>query len=571
MMHPVKATFLGAAGEVSGSCQMLRFMDKGIERTILIDCGLSQSGGYINRLKANKLKLPSNFDPKEIAAVIITHSHIDHVGLVPYLWKIGYRGPIYATFETILISQIMLHDAGHIQETDTNKFNSKRARTRKSKIEPLYTEEDAKNSIKLFQEVKYNETVDLKNGAKFRFQDAAHILGSASIEIWIRQENGRNLKIVVSGDIGHNVNSQFYSADYLILESTYGNRIQEKINMKKVFLKIANIIIDTYMKGGKVIVPAFVSGRIQYFIFGLNEAMRFLSPNKAEILSKVPIIIDTPTGRKATKIFQQIWDNNRNSIKHMLGRSFNYYDKNNINPFFLPNLRIIESSKESQALNEDSNSMVIISASGMCNAGRILHHLKHNLWKDTTVVLFVGYQALGTIGREILDGYETVCILGEKVCVQAQIISLSEFSAHADQEGLLNFPFRRFRKPPKRIILVHGEEDALEELAEKFQQHDIEIIVPKKKQTIAIYKDKYEILESFKAHEPISSFKSQINTIQNGLRNLGVWFNDPKNSEGNYIEEDLELIDHNILETSEGFRNVKHKFKLWKSNIKKGS
>lgn len=459
----VKLQFCGAAGTVTGSCYLL---DTGKTR-LLIDCGLFQGSKSIK--ERNYGDFP--FDPGTIDFVLLTHAHIDHSGLIPKLCRKGFTGPIYATSATIDLCSVLLPDSGHIQEMEIERKNRKRVRAGLLPLEPIYTSQDAQQCIKQFCSVRYSETRKLAHDISVRFQDAGHILGSAMVEIWVSSGRGEEIKIVFSGDIGNtnqpivNDPSVVSEADYVVMESTYGSRLHHEDENKLDQLR--QVIRATFSKGGNLVIPAFAVERTQDLLYHLH-----LLIEKGEIKGS-DIYIDSPLAISATEIFC---------------RNSDYYDQETLElmkrsqgcPLLLNGMQMARTTEESKKINEISGGAIIISASGMCDAGRIKHHLKHNLWRPESSILFVGYQAQGTLGRRILDGEKKVRIHGEEINVAADIYEIKGFSAHADQRGLLDW-IKSFKKgKPKTVFVTHGEEEASRTLADIMSMETgIKTIVPK--------------------------------------------------------------------------------------------
>lgn len=432
-----RLTFLGGAGTVTGSCFLLE-TDK---LKLFVDCGMFQGNRELRLRNYRTLELPA----RSLDYVLLTHAHIDHSGLIPRLYKQGFRGQVIATGATVELCKIMLPDSGHIQEMDAEWETRKAKRRGEKHLEPLYTAQDAQNCLRAFTGVSYGQSIALDDQVRVRFLDAGHILGSAIIEVWIR-ENGQEVKTVFSGDLGNRGTpivrdpSFVEEADYLLLESTYGDRLHEPVANEAQRLKEA--ILDTLQRGGNVIIPSFAVGRTQEMLFFLSGMF------KRGELPPVPVYIDSPLAVSATEIFERCPEYYDDETKACFGGN---------DPFNFPGLTFVRDVKESMALNNgDHKSKVIISASGMCDAGRIKHHLKHNLWRPDSSVVFVGFQAEGTLGRRILEGEKKVRILGEPINVAAKVISLQGFSAHADQNGLLDW-VSRLKQKPQRLFIVHGE------------------------------------------------------------------------------------------------------------------
>lgn len=453
----MKITFLGATKMVTGS----NFLVEGAGKKFLVDCGMYQ--GKATEEKENEA--PFLFDVSEIDFMLLTHAHIDHSGRIPKLYNDGYRNPIIATKATCDLCTIMLPDSGHIQEMEIEWRNKKRKREGKPELPPLYTAEDATKCLELFKRVKYDEIVEIDENIKVRFNDAGHMLGSSIIEVWAT-ENDKTEKAVFTGDLGNNdipllaSPTMIESADYLIMESTYGSRLHMRNDDKaELFL---NIVSETLDKGGTVVIPSFAVGRTQEIVYELNKLKENRDDEefikKYKTLMSVPVFVDSPLAISATEIFRENTDLFDDEVKEEMEKGDN--------PLEFPGLQFTRTADESKALNESNQSSIIISASGMCEVGRIKHHLKHNLWNPNSTILFVGYQAPGTLGSKLVNGEKKVKVFGEEITVNARIEYIEGYSGHADQEWLLNFVYS-FIKKPKHIFLVHGEEDAQEVLKEK--------------------------------------------------------------------------------------------------------
>ena len=439
----MKIKFCGGVQSVTGSCHLLTIGTK----KILLDCGQFQGGKTMESLNYEDF----GFRPSEIDYVILSHAHIDHCGRIPLLVKLGFSGTIFCTAATLDLVQIMLRDSAYIHEREAEWQTRKNKRAGKKPAEPLYTIQDAEASFPLFEAVLYGQTKQICDEVKIKFRDAGHILGSAITEIWATEE-GKTSKIVFSGDLGMKNRpilrdpELIQEADYLIMETTYGNRVHPE-NCTSVDALI-DIILRTTERGGNVIIPAFAVGRTQELIYQLNRFYEENSPEHRAALDKIKVYVDSPMATSATEVFRrnaQVFDDETRE-----------YIMRGDHPLDFKNLGFTRSSQESQALNFNSEPKVIMSASGMCDAGRIKHHLKHNLWNAKNSIVFVGYQAEGTLGKRIKDGEKSVSIFGEKIYVNAEIYSLEGMSGHADRDSLLNW-LSGFEKEPKEIFLVHGE------------------------------------------------------------------------------------------------------------------
>ncbi|MCX7780223.1 MAG: MBL fold metallo-hydrolase [Negativicutes bacterium] len=439
-------TFLGAAMTVTGSSFLIETGDA----KILVDCGMFQGSKTMEAFN----RRPFPYNPADIDCVILTHSHIDHSGLLPKLVKEGFRGPVYATKATTELCGIMLPDSAHIQEFDAEIDNRKGLRAGRAPVEPLYTVEDAQNSLKYFKPTKYDTEVSIAEQVVIRFRDAGHILGSSILEIWVT-EAGKTSKVVFSGDLGQPgqpiIKDPVFigEADFVIMESTYGNRSHEEFADKEGML--AEVINKTVERGGNVVIPAFAVGRTQILLYYLH---RLFTEKR---IPDIPVVIDSPLAISATDIFKQ-------NPQDYDAEAYNLVYLEHDNPLTMPQLTFARTAEESKELNSIHTPLIIISASGMANAGRIQHHLKHNLWRPEASVLFVGYQAEGTLGRRLLEGAKKVRIMGEEISVKAEIVNLEGFSAHADQQQLLHW-LSSFRKKPRNVFLVHGEADAIQTFA----------------------------------------------------------------------------------------------------------
>ncbi len=435
----MKLTFIGAAHEVTGSCTLLEACGK----KILIDCGMEQG-----RDTYQNSELPVS--PSEIDAICLTHAHIDHSGMIPAMFSRGYLGPIYATEATHRLCSIMLLDSAHIQEQESEWHNRKAERSGSEKYEPIYTIADATESLKLFENYGYNKPIEIFKGITIRFIDAGHLLGSSSIHFTLN-EQGEEKTILFSGDLG-NISRPLIrdpqkpiKSDYVVIESTYGDRIHGE--SPDYIAQLTKIMHKTFSKGGNLVIPSFAIGRTQelLYLFRIIKEQQLVKG-----FENFLVYVDSPLAVEATKIYR---DN-----------LFDYYDnetlellKQGINPIDFQGLRLSVSKEDSMAINFDIVPKVIISASGMCEAGRIRHHLKHNLWKECNTVLFVGYQAERTLGRKLVNGATSVRLFGEEIQVKARIDTIVGISGHADRDMLLDW-LGSLETPPKKVFVNHGED-----------------------------------------------------------------------------------------------------------------
>lgn len=444
----MKLTFIGAAHEVTGSCHLLEANGK----SILVDCGMEQGPDlYENQ------EIP--VAPGEIDYILLTHAHIDHSGLIPLLCKRGFKGEIVTTFATADLCNIMLRDSAHIQEFEAEWRNRKARRSGAPLYEPLYTTQDAIDAIELISPCDYGQKIDLCDGISVRFTDIGHLIGSASIEVWITEE-GIHKKIVFSGDVG-NIEQPILKdpsftkeADYIVIESTYGNRVHSE-ERPDYLGEFTRILRETFLKGGNVVIPSFAVGRTQEILYFIREI------KEKNLLPEFPhfdVYVDSPLAIEATSVFTK---NGRSCYDEDAMALVNH----GINPLVFPGLKLSVTSDDSKMINFDDNPKVIISASGMCEAGRIRHHLKHNLWRPECTVLFVGYQAVGTLGRKLIDGAEAVKLFGENIVVAAHIESLKGISGHADINGLLAW-LKGFETDISHVFVVHGEDEVTDEFAQ---------------------------------------------------------------------------------------------------------
>jgi metallo-beta-lactamase family protein len=444
----MQITFCGAAESVTGSCHLVNTQGEDAV-SFLLDCGQFQGSA---RHEAQNFE-PFPFDPAGIDFMILSHAHIDHCGRIPVLAKQGFQGPIYCTATTADLLPIMLRDAAYIQEKEAEWKNRKGQRSGKEPVTPLFSMAEAEESLALISPVLFDQEICPAAGIRFSFADAGHILGSAITQIWIK-ENGHETKVVYSGDLG--VDSmpllrdpvRIRHADVLVMETTYGARVREKHGPS--LERLYGIIEKTIKRGGTVVIPSFAVGRTQELIYELNGFYEGKGKDTLPFRG-VKVYIDSPMASAATEVFRKNVQDFDSDFKALVLAGDD--------PLDFEKLVFTRDVEESKALNADTEPKIIISASGMCDAGRILHHLKHNLWNPKSSIVFVGYQSEGTLGRRLVEGVKTVSLFGESIDVNAEIISLEGFSAHADRDGLLDW-VRGFDNPPGMIFLVHGEAEA---------------------------------------------------------------------------------------------------------------
>ncbi len=446
----MKITFLGAAHEVTGSCYFIEACDK----KFLVDCGMEQGE---NLYKNEPLPVPAS----QIDFMFLTHAHIDHSGMIPWLCAEGFRGDIYTTEATADLCDIMLRDSAHIQEFEAEWRNRKGKRAGKEEYVPIYTMKDAMEAVRHLRPLPYQKEVQIAEGIRLRLVDAGHLLGSASLEIWLREDEVEK-KIVFSGDIGNQnqplIKDPTYlnQADYVIMESTYGDRAHGKV--PNYVTELAKIISRTFARGGNLVIPSFAVGRTQemlYFIRQVKE--QNLVPEHPDF----EVYVDSPLAIEATTIFDRHYEDCFDQeAKDLIAQG--------VNPIRFPGLRTAITADESKMINMNSEPKVIISASGMCDAGRIKHHLKHNLWRRESTILFVGYQANGTVGRALIDGADHVKMFGEEINVAAEITSLPGISGHADCNGLMKWA-SAFADKPSRVFVTHGEDTVTEIFADRLR------------------------------------------------------------------------------------------------------
>ncbi len=442
-------SFYGAAGEVTGSCYLIRAAG----RQVLLDCGLIQG----NPQEEARNRQPFPFDPGKIDAVVLSHAHIDHSGRLPLLVKSGYGGPIYTQRACRDLCRIMLRDSAFLNEKDVEWYNRKRLRKGLSRVEPLYGLRDAQNAMRRFKVLDYEDEREILPGIRLRMRDAGHILGSSIVELWL-SEGSETRKIVFSGDLGHQGApilrdpAVIREADLVLLESTYGDRLHR--SWEETWKEMHDVMETAQQGRGNILIPAFAVGRSQELIYLF--AKHFEQWN----LGRWQIFLDSPMAIEATEVY---------------GRHSNLYDRDALHLFnknkqhaLLPNLHFTRTPNQSMRLNRVRSGAIIIAGSGMCTGGRIRHHLKHNIWRPDCHLIIVGFQAQGTLGRTLVEGANHIRLWGETIRVAGQVHTVGGLSAHADQQGLVGW-YREIRDAPP-VVLVHGEAEAQEILAQRLRR-----------------------------------------------------------------------------------------------------
>ncbi len=485
----MRVEFLGGVRTVTGSATLL---EKGSFKW-LVDCGMFQ--GSEEHEKRNWNLQP--YQAKDLSFVLLTHAHIDHSGLIPKLVKEGFQGKVICTKATLDLCEVMLQDSGHIQETEAEWQNRKGKRAGRGEALPLYTMKDAEKCLQYFQTVNYDDVLQLTDGLKVRFQDAGHILGSAMIEIWV-EEGGEKRKLVFSGDLGNldqpiiRDPSIVEESDVLWLESTYGNRLHK--SREETAQELLKIVREAIARQAKVVIPAFAVERTQDIIYTLGQFVREGS------IPSIPVYIDSPLAISATEIFKRNADCFDRETKVLLAGGEN--------PLEIPGIIYTRTTEESIAINEDPRAGIIISASGMCDSGRIKHHLKHHLWRNESHIVFIGYQAEGTIGRRIVDGAKTIKLFGEEIAVKAHIHTLGGFSAHADQKGLLEW-VSHIHNPQLEVFVNHGEEKISTELGQLIsEQFHFKTAVPQWREKRVLFGDEEKVIPEERVEERLPSEES---------------------------------------------------------------
>ncbi len=530
----IKIKCMGGARCVTGSCYLI---ENTTGKKFLVDCGLFQGGKQME----SRNRAGWGFDPREIDTLFLTHAHIDHSGRIPKLVKDGFKGRIITSPPTAELCEIMLLDSAHIQEMDAEWQTRKNKRQSKNEIIPLYTTADAEESLNLFSPVERDRIIEIDTGTRARLRNAGHILGSSILEIW-ETTTGGDVKIVFSGDIGKSNQLiledpyEIFTADYLFIESTYGNRLHRSFEESKdEFLDAIRYAVS---EGEKIIIPAFAVERTQEILYILGEFQR------SGKLPDIPIYLDSPLAIKATQIFR---------------KNKKYYDKEamaivnqGFDPFDMPRLRFTPTTRESISINEERGSSIIIAGNGMCTAGRIKHHLKHNLWRPGASLVLVGFQATGTTGRKIVEGAKFVKIFGENVAVKAKVYTIGGFSAHADQRDLMGW-VSNFKESRPRVFVVHGEPSSSEALADKIRSEaGLEAHVPAWKEQLIlkareIVRDKVPV-EGY-PEDPLQhslntilDLEKELNRLKKRLKNRNEGVSEDLIDKIEYIREEIRTL-----------------------------
>lgn len=460
----MRLTFNGAAGMVTGSCHLLEAAGE----RILVDCGMFQGAKEITKLNYEHFK----FDPRKVSHLILTHAHIDHCGLIPKLVKSGFRGSIIATPPTVDLATIMLEDSATVNKEETIQENRRREREGLPPRRPLYEMQDVKHSLHFFRRLQYDRPLSLSRNISVVLRNAGHILGSAVAEVFVR-ENGKMTKIVFSGDLGQGGTpivedpDIIREADYVLIESTYGNRAHGDVRTRES--RLAHEVLDTYKRGGMLMIPSFAVERTQEIIYYLHRMER--SGN----LPDLKVFLDSPLAIEATRVFNSHMEYFSPQIKSEFKA-----------PFTFKKLKFLKTIDESTMLNDYRKPCIVIAGNGMCTAGRIKFHLKHHLWNPKNTLLFVGYQAEGTLGRIILEGAKKVHMMGMDVAVKAKIRHMDSFSSHADAEDLMRW-LSHMRKKPKKVFLVHGEGESAGGLASNLNRMGFRTHIPRLGESVELH------------------------------------------------------------------------------------
>ena len=547
----MKITFLGATKTVTGS----NYLVEAAGKKFLVDCGMWQGKAELEEENFQEF----DFNPAEIDFMLLTHAHIDHSGRIPKLYNEGFKNKIYAHKATCDLCTLMLPDSGHIQEMESEWKNRKRKRRGEPERPPLYTAEEAARCLEIFEAVNYDEIIEIDENIHVRFNDAGHMLGSSIIELWVK-EDGKEVKTVFTGDLGNNdiplldSPTMIEDADYLVMESTYGSRLHVRNDEKaKIFL---DVVSETLDKQGTVVIPSFAVGRTQEILYELNKIKENTDDEdferKYKTLMKAPVYVDSPLAISATEVFRENMDLFEEDVQKEI--------MSGDNPLEFPGLKFTMTTDESKALNEDPTPSIIISASGMCEVGRIKHHLKHNLWNPNSTILFVGYQAPGTLGYSIVNGAKTVKIFGEEIAVNARIEYIEGYSGHADQEWLMNFIYSFITKP-KHIFLVHGEEESQDVLEKKIiDETGISVTTPEYGETYEL-NDQITMTNKIERKIPVTlktEVISRLEKVKEELKDMDIAVKedmqnpDLRDEDVFRINEKIKELEKQILKVVEG-------------------
>ncbi len=540
----MKLKFCGAAQAVTGSCYLLTTE----KSKILVDCGMRQGSDKKTEFGEDKFA----FEPNEIDAILLTHAHIDHSGLIPLAVKKGFKGKIVTTEATAQLATIMLPDSGHIQEMEAEYQNRKNVRSGKPLVDPIYTMEDVKKSLEQFAPVPYRKTVSITDDITVRFVDAGHLLGSASIEIAV-EENGKTVKLAFSGDIGRDESpiicdpqSIENGADYIIMEGTYGDKDHEVYSDEKKRTQLASVLNAALRRGGNVIIPSFAVGRTQTLLFYIRK---LIDSGEVPGLENIPVYVDSPLGIEATNVFETCGMGYYDEETKMLakqGKLFNF-----------PNLNFSRTADESKLLNVSKERQIIISSSGMCDAGRIRHHLKHNLYRADSTVIFVGYQAEGTLGRLLLNGAQKVKMFGEDIRVNAAIVQIEGFSGHAGRKELMQW-LDGAAKKPKQIFLSHGEGDVLHSFSDSLVQAGYNVTVPSlldefeltAQEAYATHTDRVETIA------PLAEFSLQKKSLFKQAERIAKLLETLKESDDELTSLKLKIMEEDLKSLADKWKNI---------------
>lgn len=547
----MKITFLGATRTVTGS----NFLIEACGKKFLVDCGMWQGKVELEEQNTEDFE----FNPADIDFMLLTHAHIDHSGRIPKLYKEGFKNKVYAHKATCDLCALMLPDSGHIQEMENEWRNRKRKRRGEKEEEPLYTAEEAEKCLEVFEPVSYDQIIEITEDIHVRFNDAGHMLGSSIIELWTK-EGDKETKTVFTGDLGNNdiplldSPTMIENTDYLVMESTYGSRLHLRNDEKaELFL---DIVSETLDNRGSVVIPSFAVGRTQEILYEINKLKEIKDDDefrrKYKTLMKSNVYVDSPLAISATEVFRE----NTNLFEEQIQEEIMRGD----NPLEFPGLKFTQTADESKALNEDDTPSIIISASGMCEVGRIKHHLKHNLWNPKSTILFVGYQALGTLGYSIVNGAKTVKIFGEEIAVNARIEYIEGYSGHADQEGLMNFIYSFINKP-KHIFLVHGEEEAQEVLSQKIEADSgIGVTIPEFGETYEINGIENKVERTHKIERKVNKtlrteIVERLEKLKDEIKDMDIYVRQDIEDKG-LRDEDIFRINEKIKDLEKQILNV---------------